>query len=441
MKRWRVLLCVMVLLFFFGSSPSLALVPGQWKACSLKEVGAGKFVMQLKGSPYERGYGMGYLAPEAVSRLCSLEYYKGVIEYIVKTHVDEEGKLTPLFEEVKNGFRSSVTRHKAKLSSEMLEEMQGVADGVTDRGYELSLEDVVLLNVGVDALLTVAYPLVVPLLPALASAPTACNAFVATKGFSANGHTYMGRDFMFSGKVFSEYAMLIEQHVGDGRSFVSVAPPGFVGVMTGMNSSGIGIGVDMITAMDVEPFIGSIGCLLTCRKVLENAATLDEAIEVIRTTRRSAPWIYAIGDGRGDGAMVEASARYFKVRGRTWKLPWYLGWLTIPKQKEADDELVVATNHFMVPKTAIWTLPYVKDTSLWRYDMLLGLLEGAKGELNAERGREIIDFLHPPHPYRKEKDPCQSVKASVTLFDLTEKRVWSLFGRYCDPWVSYQLSP
>lgn len=432
--RW-----VVFFLVIFWASAAMALKPGVWNRCTLTEKSPGKFVMHLEGTPYERGYGMGYLAPEAVSRICSFEYYKGVIEYVIKTEVDSEGKLTPIFKKIKDGFRESVARHKAKLSPEMLDEMQGVAHGASDQGYPLTIDDVVLLNVGIDALLTVAYPLMVPLMPALESVPSACNAFVAFGDYTANGHTYMGRDFMFSGKIFSDYAMVIEQVVDENRSFVSVAPPGFLGVMTGMNNSGIGIGVDMITAMDVEPVFGSIGCLLTCRKVLEEAQSLDEAVDVIRTTRRSAPWIYAIGDGKGGGAMVEASARYFKVRDSAWRLPWYLRWLTIPKQMEREDELVVATNHFMVPKMAILTLPYVKKTSKWRYEMMLGLLEGQKGALNKESAQEIIDFLHPPHPYYKNEDPCQIVNASVTLFDLTEKKLWSLFGGYCDAWMAFEF--
>ena len=48
--------------------------------CYLKDLGNGKKLLHLEGTPYEMGYAMGYLVPDEVRRITSLEYFMAVID-------------------------------------------------------------------------------------------------------------------------------------------------------------------------------------------------------------------------------------------------------------------------------------------------------------------------------------------------------------------------
>ncbi len=129
-------------------------------------------------------------------------------------------------------------------------------------------------------------------------------------------------------------------------------------------------------------------------------------------------------------------------------------------QREMSPDIVLATNHFIAPELRFTNMNYwsatlmnlsgLNDDVQWRYDELNKLIREAlaKGPINKKSAIELIDFLNPrtgKFPLYYEDNPRSQdgkeicIKGSVSLFDLKEKTVTSLFGYYCDQWVTITL--
>ncbi|MFX1392054.1 MAG: C45 family autoproteolytic acyltransferase/hydrolase [Promethearchaeota archaeon] len=436
----------------------------------LKEIGNNKYLLHVEGSPYEMGYQHGYLCAEGASRMASEEFFVKVVlgflgfdgDGLLSSIIDVEdikdtlGWLIPedWIEQIYIELDQSITdlllvlvlwivqKNLKYVPQALIEEMQGLADGATDAGYATSFNNVLLLNMAFDAILSIVYPIITPLLLTLEGLGIfhMCNAFVAHGTATTNGNTIMGRDFMFNGAVFSEVALLIEQDPDDGNKFVSTTAPGFVGVTAAMNEKGIGIGMDMCPSVDCTPADFGMGCLLTARYVVQNADELSEAVNIIKTSKRGVSWIYPIGDGRGSevgGVALEVSAHHCYPRYSNYKKPWWMP--NIYSQIENKVDLVVITNHFIRTEINILSLSYAVEDSRWRYEVLVDLALDIYGDINHLSGRELIDFLHPPNYNYYGSDATQPVGASKSCWDLTTLEVYALYGNYNDPWAYHQL--
>jgi hypothetical protein len=129
-------------------------------------------------------------------------------------------------------------------------------------------------------------------------------------------------------------------------------------------------------------------------------------------------------------------------------------------QREMSPDIVLATNHFLSPELRFTNMNYwsatlmnlsgLNDDIQWRYDELNHSIREAlaNGPVNKEKAIELIDFLNP----KREKFPLYYagntrskdgkeivINGSVSLFDLKEKTIDSLFGYYSDKWVSITL--
>jgi hypothetical protein len=129
-------------------------------------------------------------------------------------------------------------------------------------------------------------------------------------------------------------------------------------------------------------------------------------------------------------------------------------------QREMNPDIVLATNHFISPELRFTNMNYwsamlmnlsgLNDDIQWRYDALNKRIREAlaEGPINKETALELIDFLNPgagKFPLYYEDNPRSQdgkeicIKGSVSLFDLKEKTIDSLFGYYCDKWVTVTL--
>ena len=78
------------------------------------------------------------------------------------------------------------------------------------------------------------------------------------------------------------------------------------------------------------------------------------------------------------------------------------------------------------------------DDSLWRYETLAGLVLDAYGTIDTDKGRALVDYLHPPN-YGYYDEDSQYVGGVRALFDLTHRRMWALYGLWTDSWVEDDL--
>ncbi|MBN2159516.1 MAG: hypothetical protein JW807_08980 [Spirochaetes bacterium] len=410
----------------------------------------GKKLLHLEGAPYEMGYQHGYLCAEAVSRMASVEFWGGLI--IQMTGIDVT--VDQLYDLVggEAGVRTLVNLlylpidkaiRAGDVPKEFLEEINGIVDGANDAGFAVEFKSVMMNNMAFDAILGIGYPVVSPFIPLaipFLPVPHACNAFVASGSATLDGRTLMGRDFMFANGAYYKYGLLIEYVPDNGNRLVSVMAPSFVGTAAGMNEKGIGIGIDMVPSANSNVTALGMGGLLINRYVLQYANELGQAAKILTTKKLGVSWLFPIGDGIGaekGGAVVEVSANLKRVRFDEYVQPSWASLFGIPKQIEKKGDLVVATNHYLNPDMYLALGGAIPD-STWRYETMLDLILKAYGTMDNLAARVIIDFLHPPN-YGYYAPDQASVESSISMFDLSNLEVSSLYGLYSDPWVLYKF--
>lgn len=397
----------------------------------LKDIGNGKKLLHLEGSGYQRGYAMGYLLPDDVRKMTSMEYFRaiisamtgGYIDSVYGTWMEEAGKFVVSF---------LTDMQLGNVPLDYIQEMLGIADGVnaaTPDGTLVTFNDVVLLNLASDVLFSFIYQLNNS---DASNTFSSCNGFVAARHATTDGRTLMGRHFMYPPDMFYETALLVEYKPGDGYPFISVSAPGFIGVTAAMNSEGIAIGMDVLKSSDTDYSKTGMGSLLLARQTIQYCDSLDSAIDNIKDSTRGVPWLYIIGDHSGKGAVIESTTNNFAVR--------YLN-STYDNQIENKDDVVTVTNHAVDPDIAALQYMDPQTTSYRRYTEMTNLILQNYGDIDVEKACEIIDFLHPGGKYNwyYGNDLDQPVACSVTLFDLDAKEVHSLYGKYSDAWVHYTL--
>ena len=141
-----------------------------------------------------------------------------------------------------------------------------------------------------------------------------CTALAAAGKASRDGHVYVGRNFDFEGPPMFDKEKAILFFKPQGKlPFASVAWPGMIGVVTGINTAGIFVSVNALRSEDKSP--GGVPVELLLREVLEQARSLDEAIDLLKRRPVLVPDLYLIADGHsGETAVVERSPTRAEVR-------------------------------------------------------------------------------------------------------------------------------
>jgi hypothetical protein len=159
-----------------------------------------------------------------------------------------------------------------------------------------------------------------------------CSSFGLGPEATANGHPLFARAFDFeAGDVFDRDKAVFFVRGEGVIPFASVAWPGLVGVMSGMNLEGVAIVVHGGRARDVETTGEPVVFML--RDVLERAHDVPEAVAILASQTVMVSHIVFVGDARGRFAVVErAPGAEVTVRS------------TFP-----DAARVAVTNHFEGP--------------------------------------------------------------------------------------------
>ena len=131
-----------------------------------------------------------------------------------------------------------------------------------------------------------------------------CTSFALTDGAAEGGHSILARNFDFeAGPIFDlgKAVFLVRQQ--DRIPYASVAWPGLVGAVTGMNAEGVAIVVHGARAGESQPHGEPV--VHTMRDVLARAKTTAEAIDLLSTRAPMVPHMVMIVDASGDVAIVE----------------------------------------------------------------------------------------------------------------------------------------
>ncbi|MEZ4297780.1 MAG: C45 family peptidase [Polyangiaceae bacterium] len=131
-----------------------------------------------------------------------------------------------------------------------------------------------------------------------------CTSFTLKGAASAGGHAILARNFDFeAGPIFDvgKAVFLVRQ---DGRiPYASVAWPGLVGTVSGMNAEGFGVVVHGARAKEPQPQGEPV--VHTVRDLLGRARTTAEAIDLLREKKAMVPHMLLLIDATGDSAVVE----------------------------------------------------------------------------------------------------------------------------------------
>ncbi len=159
-----------------------------------------------------------------------------------------------------------------------------------------------------------------------------CTAMALGPGATADGHTLVARAFDFEASEVFDRDKTVYFVREDGKiPFASVAWPGLVGVVTGMNLEGVMVLVNGARAK--EPSASGIPVVFSLREVLERAHDAREAADILAAQEVMVSHLVFVADAAGRFAVVERAAGAAATVRTTW----------------VDPDRVALTNHFEGP--------------------------------------------------------------------------------------------
>lgn len=349
-----------------------------------------KMAYYLEGSAYQMGYQLGSLEARRIKNVV-----KGFIPAFLAGYI--HGNSSKLVREVlKAVLTLYVDEHldkiRPKIPQQLLEEMQGLEDGLKASGVDgISSNDILRVNVAQDALLSrLCDPLGLSksLLEiakkhsihhadtllnhgggnaGLFKLPRGCHAFSAFDGAvsDADNH-FFGRDWMFSGGWWlANNAALVIYNPNDGRKpLVSATVTGLVGSLLSVSADGIAMGVDNVIVPRNKPKNPGFNSTLLIRHCIHNADSAAAVVGIAEKARRGASYLYPVSDGSHNTACTIEATGNAKSVDPYARLPHSLREL-MPTASELDAKKVPPIVEGMVArwstdKPQTWLLKYNK---------------------------------------------------------------------------------
>jgi predicted choloylglycine hydrolase len=423
-------------------------IMAEHKTATNYDTGKKKKAYYFEGSSYEMGYLLGILAESEISAMAS-DFTNNLISGFIADSIKEKrGIIQELLISILNRLSKD---EFLRLPLEIKEEMQGICDGCKKRNprSKVDMKHLFVLNAGIDVLCSVIYtggfllrgrP---DLKPTDFNIPLMCNAF-AIFGSATGNEYYFGRDFMFfTASVFQDTAAHIIYNPADSPGgkclpFVSVTAPGMVGSISGMNTNGVGIGVDMSPAANCDPKNVGINSILLTRLCTQFAQNANHAVEIMKRAQRGVSWNYIVADGKNDKAcIVEA--------GSSNTDPDFLAYVSddfrellpdndfISTHKSAEylDGLMVRWSDYEYPEK------YLKfNNSLWQYynkkksvqkEIYADAFEG-KGYIN----KTLVETRCPSTYYfAPQREALRNMIITTNHYIIPEMRLFAMY-----PWTS-----
>lgn len=357
----------------------------------------GLTVLYLGGSPYEMGYQHGVLARDLIHG-----FRRAAYAYVTRQLPVPQAMARPALFYYTGAYWPTVP-------PEFVEEMQGIAHGAGVHPIE------VLVSTAIWEIFLV----------------SGCSEFAALAPLTPDGSLIHGYNYDLmhpDHALIQPYLAVLCYRPEQGIPFFTVNTVGSVGANAGMNEAGISVAWDNTNLRDdaltrgirlpVVPFI------ITLRRLLQYASTLDEAVRMVtETLPRPLGDVVVIGSAReGRAVALETAGRTFAVR-------------------ELEDSAVWSTNCFRSPQLAPFdrlgdgqSLPEKEAREHFpRHYAYAELLATHRGRLTPAAA---ASFLRDPYPRESQGYlfPNQAPRATICR-DITS---WSLVmepgkGRF---WVS-----
>jgi hypothetical protein len=161
-----------------------------------------------------------------------------------------------------------------------------------------------------------------------------CAAFIVEPQQSTSGEMLFGRNFDFpTFDVLDKYSCVMIVRPNGFHAFASVAVPGVVGVLSGINDQGLSIAtLDVYSSADGSPKfdLRGVPLALTYRRIMEECATVEEAQKLLEETPRTTYMNLAACD-RESAVIFELTPKSVGVR-------------------RPEGKVLRCTNHFELPE-------------------------------------------------------------------------------------------
>ncbi len=142
---------------------------------------------------------------------------------------------------------------------------------------------------------------------------TACSTFTVPAAGCSDHVARFGRDLDWPGLDIADKAsVLLIFHPKDHYAFASVAWPGMLGVLSGMNDQGLALCNMEVTRPQRPP--SAMPYTLLYRMILERCKNVDEAIELLKTTPRQTANNLMLMDAAGHRAVAEIQPDKVTIR-------------------------------------------------------------------------------------------------------------------------------
>ncbi len=241
---------------------------------------------------------------------------------------------------------------------------------------------------------------------------TGCTSFAAWGRKTADGHLLVGRNFDFNpGRWFDENKVVIRVKPDRGLGFISVAWSGMAGAVSGINDARIAVTIN--GAQSVPPRKIGTPVSLVMREVLQNARTLEEAVEIIKQSQVFVSDLYLVACGKTSRAVVvEKTPTKCAVR-------------------QVFGDSLVCANHFLTQELERDpnNLKYVAEgTTLDRYRRMTELVDKFGGGLSPEvaaiilRDREVLGGS--TIAYGNEAAINSLIATHSVIIDVTAGIIW-----------------
>jgi predicted choloylglycine hydrolase len=232
------------------------------------------WVLELDGSPVERGKAEGVLLGEQIRWL--LPRYLKKVAFV---------------DRLSNYQKELVAAIAAGIPSAHFDQLNALADAAK-----------------VDRTALFAVNLAPEVLSSLA-----CSCLATTAERSSDQKVRLARNLDWPGADLLAESGLVVIESGSGHRFASFTWPGLVSVATGMNDAGLAV-ADLM-ALDTgnkRPQPG-LPVLFLLRALLEKADSVDAALASLESTQRTMAQNYAFADS-GGARVVETGSSHFRVR-------------------------------------------------------------------------------------------------------------------------------
>ncbi len=270
-----------------------------------KEVRSGTTVLYLYGTPYELGYQQGALMKDEIAR-GTVPVFADPVSHS-RSYADKPG--------IVKWFMLKFLEFKVygpierSTPDDYLQEISGIADGA-GISYRDAFRASFLSDVTMNML-----PGVITKRAASLGLDMECSDFAVSGSASKNGTLIVGRNTDYGGQGrWMKYQTVCYYHPDEGLDYVKVSTAGLLKCNSAMNEKGITVGGHFMGLEGARP--GGLSFTVLENEIMRRAGTLDEALGIVKSSRRSGSFALMISDGKdGRAAVVEAAGDSIGIRG------------------------------------------------------------------------------------------------------------------------------